>query len=72
MDLRFSALLAHTANLQRDPKKRPTPYSWEDFKFEFDRPVKADRERSVEDLIKVAEYWNMALGGIDKRVKKTN
>lgn len=69
MDFRFSALLAMMANLQRDPKKRPRAFTWEDFRFEFGPPENAN-ERSVEDLIEVAVAWTKAMGGIDKRVKK--
>lgn len=71
-DIRFSALMALLANLWRDPKRHPKPYSWEDFKFEFGYIPDNEPERSVEELIKVAAQWTQALGGIDKRVKKPN
>lgn len=71
MDIRFSALMALLANVWRDSKKRPKPFTWEDFAFDFGIP-ELPPERSVEDLIQVAVMWTKAMGGIDKRVKKPN
>lgn len=73
MDMRFSALMALLANLFRDHKKRPKPFSWQDFGFEFGiRPEQESAGGTVEELINVAAAWTRAMGGIDKRVKKPN
>lgn len=69
-DIRFSALMSLLANLWRDPKRHPTAYTWKDFEFEFGYVPDTSQERTVEELIKVAEMWTKAMGGIDKRVKK--
>lgn len=71
MDIRFAMLMAHLANLQRDPKTRPQPYTWEDFKFTFGVAGARQEEDapSVEELIRRVEMWNRALGGINNKKK---
>lgn len=72
MDIRFSMLMAHIANIFRDSKKRPSPFTWEDFKVEFGQKGPnevASAEPSVEDLIERVALWTKLLGGVDKRAK---
>lgn len=67
-DLRFAMLMALLANIHRDPKKRRTAYSPEDFMPNFGPPKR--KEKSWEEQLKIVEMLNAAMKGKDLRKDK--
>jgi len=54
------------ANIHRNPKKRPRPYTWEDFM----RP-QPKAPQTWQQMLNVVEMLNAAWGGDDKRPSRT-
>lgn len=62
-DLRAAIVASVTANANRDPKRRKRPYMPVDFMPTFERPEPA----STENMIRMVEMMNAAMGGEDLR-----
>lgn len=65
-DLRAGIVASVTANANRDPKHRKRPYTPQDFMPTWDPPEPA----SVDNMIRMVEMMNAALGGEDRRKKR--
>lgn len=51
------------ANVNRNPKKNPTPYKPKDFMPTF----KKKKPQTTEEMLGVAKLWTMVSGGEDNR-----
>ncbi len=63
-DQRTGLVASVIANVNRDPKRRATPYQVNDF-----MPKRGEQreQKNWQDLLKTVELINAALGGDDKR-----
>ena len=71
---RTAAMMALHANINRDSKKRPRPFTADDFlsKPTADEPVRGRGTRKAqtpEQMVRAAELITRAFGGKDKRKK---
>lgn len=62
-DLRAGIIASTVANTARDPKKQQRPFTPADFM------PRQTEQRDPEELLRVVEQWNIALGGKDLREK---
>lgn len=63
---RTAAMMALHANLNRDPKKRATPFTADDFLSKApaqDTPRKVKRAQTSEEMLRTAEVITRMLGG---------
>lgn len=65
-DLRTARICALLANINRDRKKRPQPFTELDF-MPGRRP-----EQTVEEQLAIVEVLNTVFGGVDIRPKEVN
>ena len=62
-DLRMAQVCALLANINRDRKQRPQPYTIRDFMFEFDREPEPE-ETKLERQLAAGRMIASAVGGI--------
>lgn len=67
-DLRAGIIASVIANSNRNPKKRPRPFTPGDFMPKLDRRPK--KTQSWEEQLKIVEQLNAAFGGKDLRGNK--
>lgn len=65
-DLRSGIIASVLANVNRDAKKHPKPFTPQDFMPVFERPD----PMSTSDQIAMIEMLNAAFGGVDLRGRK--
>jgi len=63
-DLRSAIVASTVANAHRDPKRRRKPFRPLDFMPRFDAPR---RPKGADSMLRMAELFNTALGGLDLR-----
>lgn len=63
---RIAAVMALVANIYRNTKKRPKPYTIQDF---LGTSTKDKRQQTPEDMIAVMEMFVASMGGKDLRKK---
>jgi len=61
-DIRTGQLCAVIANVDRNPKKHPKPFTTEDFRIAWWSRVKV-QTMSLENMMLNAKTWTIALGG---------
>lgn len=68
-DLRMAVLASLIANANRDPEKRPEPFTVDDFMLRFGESATSDaeQERSPEEWEALLVMLNAAYGGRDLR-----
>jgi hypothetical protein len=62
-DLRNAQLCAILANQNRDAKKRPKPFTSDDFLIDWWGRYKTNQQQSVDVMKANAMAWTVALGG---------
>jgi hypothetical protein len=65
-DIRAALVASVIANVNRNPKKRSSPFAVKDFMLRFGEAA-GSREQSVEQQLSLVEMLNAAFGGVDKR-----
>lgn len=69
-DLRMAILASLIANVNRDPKKRSTPYEVSDFMPRFETPEPISRDDALAAIDAALTSLVLATGGKDLREKK--
>lgn len=64
----FGTVAATIANTARNPKKKPTPYTWRDIFPRWDNKV----GKTVDEQLATVEALNAMFGGVDLRKDKAS
>lgn len=68
-DFRIASIVQTLANVNRDPKKRRTPYPIEDFVLRFgDAPKSTATKQSVEEQKNIGRQYYMLFNQSEKRL----
>lgn len=62
-DIRFARLMALIANANRDPKRKPTPFSADDFMPDYDEGYVYVEPMSPEETLEIVRALAEGLGG---------
>ncbi len=62
LNYRAGLICSVIANVNRDPKKKPEPFTPSDF---MPQTKKVTKEMSQDDLLEQMRLWNAAAGGIE-------
>jgi len=66
-DYRFASVVQAIVNMNRDPKKKPTPYPIDEFLLHFGDTPKARKPQSAEQQKAIARQLFMAYNGMNKK-----